>query len=612
MSNVVGSGVETNIFIDAVPQKQQKQKEEQQLHIPGLTNPLKQDHRSFVQNLFGTMAFRVFEWLTPANLDAATTTGVHPPENIVCSVLDLSSKNQQAVTNEAEDNISKATSHTTIGHESGFGPLARDNLSSQGSLLDGSMDGLPRSRHPDSHHEEQSTEKAAEIPQKPAVRSTAARAPRQISSSSPIGTASRVPGHLPGQLPVLTSALPQSLSQLSPDIIAALYEYAGGQDDELLYSNIQRSRLPPYQMMYPRTGLFHFDESVRIKSITPRELQPQWKKFVEQSIFYVMSDPIRLLQSLSPSHDYSDGAPRREERNNSLHSSLELLLKLDSPAVLHSLWISGGLLLLGVEKGEEKSYSSKQCIMVPQPATSSSTSLPSLPTSPLTQPPSHASFYSIQGLPLRSRTATPPHHMPFPDAGLLNGQELVDLQVINFQALIAFLSPEPQVEERAKIDMYHSEGLFWPRGKLHEHLSDEYALRLARRLFSSLTTLDEASQSEKVLAILYNNFSYNHRGQRGMSSRSDVTWMAFALVQWAKTIIIRDWDGRPEITSAAIQGALRMLATLHDVDELQCKGGNGKFGRFDTTSYRDDDFRNVSHWCLHSRRPALCCTSTPP
>lgn len=586
---------------------QQRRKREDLPQIPDLKNPPKQDHRSFVQNMFGTIAFQLFEWLTPVNLDVATTIAVQPHEASACSGPSPIIKDPQAVADEAEEDVISASSHTNTGHGSRLCRSSKEDIAPPEVLSDNSMAGRAWPHQPVSHDEAQSTEASEENSQKSAMQSTvksiANQNPVQEIPIDPIDSPSQVPDPVPGHIPATVSTLPQTLSRLSPDIIVALYESAGGKDDELLYSEIQRNPLPPYQTIYPRTGLFRTDDLLGVKSITPRGLLPQWKTFVEQSIFYVMSDPLRLLHSLSPL-DYVDELTRREGPNNSLHSSLELLLKLDSSAVLHSLWISGGMLSLGVNCGEEYTRLSSQHVRNSLSAYAASASLSSLSEHTLTQPPLPAASYLNRGLPLRSSTATPSRHTPLPDAGLLNGRESVDLQVVIFQALIAYLSPEPQLEDRAKIDVYHSQGMFWSNGKLHEQLSDEYALRLARRLFSGLVNHDVTSQAQKILTHLYTNFCYNHQRSSTIYSRSDVTWMAFALMQWAKAIIIRDWDGQPEITSTAVDGALQMLAALHDVNQMQRNGGDGKFWS-DMASFRDHNFRNVSHWYLYSYRLAL-------
>jgi hypothetical protein len=38
--------------------------------VRGLEQPVEKDHKSFIQNLFGTISFRMLEWLTPKNLDS--------------------------------------------------------------------------------------------------------------------------------------------------------------------------------------------------------------------------------------------------------------------------------------------------------------------------------------------------------------------------------------------------------------------------------------------------------------------------------------------------------------------------------------------------------------
>jgi len=43
----------------------------------GLEQPVEKDHKSFIQNLFGTVSFRMLEWLTPKNLESMVVSDTH-------------------------------------------------------------------------------------------------------------------------------------------------------------------------------------------------------------------------------------------------------------------------------------------------------------------------------------------------------------------------------------------------------------------------------------------------------------------------------------------------------------------------------------------------------
>ena len=45
--------------------------------VRGLEQPVEKDHRSFIQNLVGTVAFRMLEWLTPKNLESIIVSDTH-------------------------------------------------------------------------------------------------------------------------------------------------------------------------------------------------------------------------------------------------------------------------------------------------------------------------------------------------------------------------------------------------------------------------------------------------------------------------------------------------------------------------------------------------------
>ena len=50
--------------------------------LPGMEEPRTTDHRSFVQNVFGTVAFKMVEWLTPRNVEVMAASGDMKPTEI--------------------------------------------------------------------------------------------------------------------------------------------------------------------------------------------------------------------------------------------------------------------------------------------------------------------------------------------------------------------------------------------------------------------------------------------------------------------------------------------------------------------------------------------------
>jgi hypothetical protein len=84
-----------------------------------LEEPTTIDHRSFVQNVFGTVAFKMLEWLTPRNLDLLANSGnTNVTEKEVQSVPDIlmdDSKITKPTSAEAGNELVEAV-ETTVGH----------------------------------------------------------------------------------------------------------------------------------------------------------------------------------------------------------------------------------------------------------------------------------------------------------------------------------------------------------------------------------------------------------------------------------------------------------------------------------------------------------------
>ncbi|KAI6715158.1 HECT-domain-containing protein [Marssonina coronariae] len=79
--------LKTGVFVEDLPGANEKIKEKAsadnlkgrvQNDFSSLEEPSTVDHRSFVQNLFGTVAFKMIEWLTPRNLDRLANSRDRP------------------------------------------------------------------------------------------------------------------------------------------------------------------------------------------------------------------------------------------------------------------------------------------------------------------------------------------------------------------------------------------------------------------------------------------------------------------------------------------------------------------------------------------------------
>lgn len=108
-----------------------------------LKEPVKTDHKSFIQNLFGTVAFRMLEWLTPKNLESMISPDAH--------IRDMSQRESGSKLDESSKSKSHAAPST--GHSSnnetlpGLEPPGKESkrASQQNSSHESVLDSVARS-----------------------------------------------------------------------------------------------------------------------------------------------------------------------------------------------------------------------------------------------------------------------------------------------------------------------------------------------------------------------------------------------------------------------------------------------------------------------------------
>lgn len=278
----------------------------------------------------------------------------------------------------------------------------------------------------------------------------------------------------------------------------------------------------------------------RAKDNRPRSpnMKLEWKLFVEQSLFYVLSDPHALIRSFTKKGQLYD--------SQTLWYCMLRMTRVAPSLVFHSLWLAAGHLFA---------------------------------------PPK-----SVQSL--RSPTA---RLFPKQDKTLSNSEAGILMSI----CLHALVAAAPLVnEQRLLLDMsrIRSQGLVLAGNgavarqpaelclQYDDAFSDDLAIRLARRLLTAITTRryfndmlkhdssfeDEDPEDEPdILAPIFTQLDFLNMDavyimDFSFSDRAlHETRMPTLLLDWARAVMLHDWDGSPEIPGdGPFGGALALTEAI--------------------------------------------------
>jgi hypothetical protein len=157
--------------------------EQVRLAANALEQPVKKDHKSFVQNMFGTVAFRMIEWLTPSNLEALISSNTHEQEiSLSNDNIRLEEKEStKAESLSSDKDVDQANSQETYVSDS----LAIDSIPSQHVEKRDSVfnDGPPLANLVDGQNEPSDGDM---VPSKMQNQSAAKKSrPRDVEGSAP-------------------------------------------------------------------------------------------------------------------------------------------------------------------------------------------------------------------------------------------------------------------------------------------------------------------------------------------------------------------------------------------------------------------------------------------
>ncbi|WQF83847.1 Putative ubiquitin- ligase E3A zinc-binding protein [Colletotrichum destructivum] len=340
----------------------------------------------------------------------------------------------------------------------------------------------------------------------------------------------------PVDVSITDNMLPQSLTYLNieiVDLVCDILQDDGTSESHLFDPPIITSTYSGLKDQAPKMRRKH-----NPRNTYPKRLRRQWKLFIEQSLFNILSDPATLVSSFVKDDELLDS-----------HTIWYCMLRLTRVApslVFHSLWMAAGSLF-----GAPNSLQSLR--------------------SPATK--------------VFRRTDRP-----------LANQEAGRLLSICLHALVA---AAPLItDSRILFDMsrIRSNGLVlagsgalarqpaWLCLLYDDAFSNDLALRLARRLFAAISArkcfADMAAQDDDVedndqeldalrplisQLDLLNSYSSSNPELGQLQTAGHESRVSTLLLDWAKTVMLQEWDGQPEIScDGSFGGALSLIAAMYE------------------------------------------------
>lgn len=319
------------------------------------------------------------------------------------------------------------------------------------------------------------------------------------------------------------SFLPQTISALNVDVVDFICDIL--QEDGTREQNLLEPCEVPRSLANYSKRRARLRRRSKARQVYSHSLKMEWKLFIEQSIFYTLSDPHVLIHSFTNKGELLD--------SQTIWYCLLRMTRVAPSLVYHCLWLSAAHLFA---------------------------------------PPK-----SVQSL--RSPTAR-----LFPKQKLsLTNSEAGCLVSICLHALIAAL---PVVSEKSQItDMsrLRSQGLSLAASggqcvelclQYDDAFSHDLAMRLARRLLAAITTRryfddmleqeaafgEDNSTGPDVLAALFGQLD-----ALSISNEETVheTRMSTLLLDWARAVMFQEWDGSPEVPGdGSFGGALALIDAI--------------------------------------------------
>ncbi|CAI4217481.1 unnamed protein product [Parascedosporium putredinis] len=297
--------------------------------------PVRYDHRSFAANVFGTAAFKMLEWLAPQGFEGLTkkaqamsistpTTADNEPG------VEHGEPPTRALSRQGED------SGTVISQPRNEKAGPKEDGTAGQSLLGGGQDPTDEQMtSPEDSAEEDVTDSHSSEDDfgdgRLCARLAAAKTPKD--SRKPVVEVDDDGKEGDTETSMIDAALlPQTLGRLNLEII------------EFLFSVLREDSTSELPLVPARGNSWQLQAGkYRRMPVAPHpypmSMKIEWKRFVEQSVFYVMSDPHSLVRSFTQDGKLVD--------SRNLWRCMVRLTDSTPSLVFHSLWISiSGLFIL--------------------------------------------------------------------------------------------------------------------------------------------------------------------------------------------------------------------------------------------------------------------------
>ncbi|KAG9246632.1 HECT-domain-containing protein-like protein [Calycina marina] len=572
-----------------------------------MEKPARMDHRSFIQNVINTIAFKMVEWVTPQQFltDPGTSNAnqntlpdyLEPPEaptmQTVCKGIVVDGVENQPNPDEengpkpeqeaCETKKGRSLSDTSLQAPSAepVEPTVRRRSSSSKRAMLGtnvSMDASPdllhlsRDRLPPELVRKLSSQRSPlnnVRPTAPPFSPEAYTMPtptiqaKTHDSGTKISSQTNKPVQViqsemhqqpntakPPKLKTIENAFdqpgqPRLPQSLSHMTFEAIQFICDIQDDDWNSEVFSHSFYPP--------AVFNVDfhpwtrrSLHNTPSGYPASLRRQWRMFCEQAIFDVIRNPVKLLKTFTHPH-------QRSWCSGEVRYAMLRLTRAAPSLVLEALWGAMETVYLPPDEVIYKSDASRRCTPVGE--------------------------------------ALPDNKAVF----IIN---------ICFHALVAVVPLLPEgvtLEVMRRVCLVRAKGLVydqsieddWPSlcARYEDAFTNVLALRLARRVFTAIPTRQAFAESRKTLR------QYDGRAAPGEdilamirlfqtsqpniphgveSSEGSLTMVpvevTYLVIQWARTVLMNEWDGSSEVPkNGPVGGALAMIDALYKQRDMPVK-----------------------------------------
>ncbi|KAJ4420087.1 hypothetical protein N0V85_000741 [Neurospora sp. IMI 360204] len=328
--------------------------------------------------------------------------------------------------------------------------------------------------------------------------------------------------------------LPQTLSSLDPRVV------------DFMCDVIQEDGTAESHVLEPRAvTTFHRGYADQSKELE-RKLEPkrarspnmklEWKLFVEQSLFHVLNDPHQAIRSFTTKGQLYD--------SETLWYCMLRMTRIAPTLVFHSLWMAAASLFAPPKTLQ--SLRSRTTKLFPK----SEKAL------------SNEEAGRLLSICLHALVAAAP---------LVNDdRQLYDMSRIRAHGLIFAGNGSPAAQPTDLCLQYE------------DAFSDELALRLAKRVLAAIPTrryfdelkrsnsADDDTKEHDVLTPLFSQLDYLNEDALYilnfpfLDRTVHETRVPILLLDWARAVMIKEWDGNPEVPGdGPFGGALALIDAMH-------------------------------------------------